>query len=180
MSSPTDSPKQRGFPPGHAPSGWLAAEGASDGPPGSRQGATLRGTGGQPRMGIRPAMEHRCGERVALGIGAVVRTPFAPPLECVVVNIGSGGAFLAVPGRRRVRGLVRISAQVPGGRYSGNWRGFVVHTQPDGVGVMFDEPWAVDLLDLSRQRRHLNGPGPFRQRPGAGTAAAGQVRGTSK
>lgn len=125
-------------------------------------------------------MEHRYGERVTLGIAAVVRTPFAAPLDCVLVNIGSGGAFLAVPGRRRVRGLVRISAKVPVGRYTSSWRGFIVHTQPDGVGVMFDEPWAVDLRDVTRQCRSGDSTGTSRQHPAPAEAPAGQASGTSK
>ena len=99
----------------------------------------------------RKHMEHRCGDRAELRLPAVIHTPFARPVECLVSNIGCGGAFLQVPAPRRPRGLVRIVATLPGARPSlREWRAFVVHSQPDGIGVMFDQPDFGGVLPLLR------------------------------
>lgn len=94
-------------------------------------------------------MEHRCGERLAVWVPAILHTPQGARLRCQVVEIGCGGAFIRLAGDKTsaLRGLVELELWLPYARPQHcRWRAYVVHQQPDGLGLMFDDLRLGDLL----------------------------------
>lgn len=93
-------------------------------------------------------MEHRCGERLAISLPAMLHTPQGARLRCQVIDIGCGGAFVKLAGdSRSLRGMVELEFWLPYVKPQHcRWRAYVVHSQPDGIGLMFDDLHLGDLL----------------------------------
>jgi hypothetical protein len=117
------------------------------------------------------AMEHRCGERLAVNLPALVRSAGGEHVAVMIRNLSRGGAFVAVPADRAVlRGLVELEFRVAGSdTREFLWRAWVIRQQADGAGLMFDDSQlAARLPVLAAQRVLLLG------RRG-GTLASGPV-----
>jgi hypothetical protein len=100
-------------------------------------------------------MEHRCGERLAVGIPAILRTRQGRLLNCTVEDLSCGGAFVRLPGdHAELHGLVELEMWLPYEQPQHcRWRACVMHQQPQGVGLMFDNLQFGDLLPfLSAER----------------------------
>jgi hypothetical protein len=106
----------------------------------------------------RDFMEHRCGERIATDIPVTVHKPDHQPIRGVMRNLSCGGAFLRLPDdQAMLRGSVYVELRLP---YAESrrcrWQAFVVHHQPDGVGLMFDDRQLGDFLPLLAAQKAMN------------------------
>jgi hypothetical protein len=105
-------------------------------------------------------MEHRCGRRVRMSLGARLGSP-SRSLFGRVVDLSLSGAFVALPDPipEQTRLVVEVAAR--GGFGSTPWRvpAHVVRRSESGVGIEWDEfaPWPV--LALLR-REGSSGTGP--------------------
>ena len=96
----------------------------------------------------RPIMEHRCTERIATALPAVVHTVRDEVIRGTIRNLSASGAFLALPADCSILpGFVEIEVHLP---YEEplpcRWRAYVVHREAGGVGVLLDERHLGDLL----------------------------------
>jgi hypothetical protein len=95
-------------------------------------------------------MEHRCAERIAMALPVTVRSARHPSAPGTIRDLSCGGAFIALPaGFGPFNGCIEVQVSLPFAEPRNcRWRAYVVHSQTDGIGVMFDERNLGDLLPL--------------------------------
>lgn len=101
-------------------------------------------------------MEHRCGERLALQLPAVLHLPGGEKIRCVINDLSSGGAFVTLPPVSQLpQGQLVLEVCLPYARPQRcRWTASVVHRQEHGIGLMFDELQLGDVLPfLAANRR---------------------------
>jgi hypothetical protein len=81
-------------------------------------------------------MNHRCGERLALSLPAILHVRGGKKLRCDIDDLGCGGAFVSLPpGRELPRGLVMLETWLPYAQPRHcRWRALVIHHREHGVG----------------------------------------------
>lgn len=102
-------------------------------------------------------MEHRCGERLSLSLPAIVHTPDGERVAVTLRNLGTGGAFVAVPADRiALRGVVELELHVSGHDPEAFlWRAWVIRQELAGAGLMFDDRQREARLPLLAARSIL-------------------------
>jgi len=94
-------------------------------------------------------VEHRCARRYALALPVRLYSSALGELRGLARDLGSGGVFVAIEGTAFAPwSVLEVELPLPARRGSRKVRraAIVVHRQPDGVGLMFDEVLPRDLV----------------------------------
>jgi hypothetical protein len=101
-------------------------------------------------------MEHRCGQRFAVNLPALLYLLDGEAMPVMVRDVSSGGAFIEFPaGQPALRGVVELEFQPTPGEAAVLWRAWVIRLPAGGAGLMFDDdelPARLTFLRAHRRR----------------------------
>jgi hypothetical protein len=100
-------------------------------------------------------MEHRWGQRFAVGLPATIHLLDGAAVPVTMRDVSSGGAYVEVPaGQPALRGRVELEFQPSQEDATLHWRAWVIRAEEGGAGLMFDEgELASRLMFLAARRR---------------------------
>ena len=99
-------------------------------------------------------MEHRCGQRFAVDLPAMVYLQDGVAVPVTMRDVSSGGAYVEIPaGQPPLRGLVELEFQPSQDDATLLWRAWVIRLQAGGAGLMFDDGELAARLTFLRPRR---------------------------
>lgn len=100
-------------------------------------------------------VEHRCAVRRPVDLEVTLKSAARPPATARVRNLAAGGLYLELPGRPlppcAIVEIILKAAILRGDRRVTRlhrWAAMVVHREPGGAGLMFENPHGPDVAAI--------------------------------